>query len=275
MFAARTCAFDVEWAPCPDTARRLLKLPPQTSDAEAVAAVWARYAKEDDARPFLKLALSKVLSIAAIFRTRDKDGTVHLTLAACGVNTLDEGALIGRFLERVASGRYQLWGFNSGASDLPILRQRAIALGVPCPQFAGRPTKPWEGFDYFDTRTSDAHMDILQLLSGFNRGAAMPSLDEFCAACGLPGKLNVSGGEVADLFLQGEVQRIVEYNETDALTTHLVALRLALHAGKLNAEEYRQEINAAHALLDTQIALGKAQFVKFAAAWPKEPAFSG
>jgi 3'-5' exonuclease len=266
-FGDRTCAFDVEWGPCPDTARRLLKLPPETSDADAARAVWRHYAKEGEEQPFLKLALSKVLSIGAILRERTPEGAIRLTLSGRGVDEMDEGELIRRFLEHVAGKQYQLWGFNSSAADLPILRQRAIALGVACPRFAARPAKPWLGMDYFDTRTSDAHMDILQLLAGFNRGAAMPSLDEFCAACGLPGKLDVDGGQVGELFLQGEIRCIVEYNEIDALITHLLALRLALHAGKLAGEQYAAEIQAVRDLVQTQIDLGKAQFIQFAAAW--------
>lgn len=282
LFSERTCAFDVEWAPCPDTARRFLKLPATTPDVEAVEAIWAHYAQKqantgsnntgnntgnNTARPFIKLALSKVVSIAAVLRERAAGGSIRLTLSAYGVDELDEGELIRRFLEHVAANQYQLWGFNSAGSDLPILRQRAIALGVPCPRFAARPAKPWLGMDYFDTRTSDAHMDIMQLLANFQRGAATPSLDEFCAACGVPGKLDVDGAQVADLFLQGNIRRIVEYNETDALTTHLIALRLALHAGKLSPPEFDAEIDAARQLLQEQIDLGKEQFVKFRDAW--------
>jgi hypothetical protein len=40
---------------------------------------------------------------------------------------------------------------------------------------------------------------------------------------------------VADLYLDGKVREIVAYNETDAVTTHLVMLRVALQAGKLTA----------------------------------------
>lgn len=266
-FADRTCAFDVEWAPCPDTARRLLGLDPETTDAEAVEAVWRHYARPQEERPFLKLALSKVVSIAAVLREREKDGNIRLQLIAQGVDEMDEGMMIGRFLEHVAVKKYQLWGFNSTAADLPILRQRAIALGIPCPHFAARPTKPWLGMDYFDNRTADAHMDIMLLLSGYNRGAATPSLDEFCAACNLPGKLDVDGAQVGELFLAGKIRQIVEYNETDALTTHLIALRMALHAGKLSPPEHAQEIAAARELVQAQVAQGKDQFIKFQQAW--------
>ena len=68
-FSANTCAFDCEWTPCADTARRLLNLPAACTEREAFDAVWRAYAKEDGERPFLKLCLSKVVTIAAVFRT--------------------------------------------------------------------------------------------------------------------------------------------------------------------------------------------------------------
>ena len=158
-----TCAFDCEWVPCPTTARRLLALPPDTDDRAAMEAVWACYRGADDApesRPFLKLVLSQVVSIAVVMRDVDTDGTVHLKLGARSVAMCPEGELIQRFLEKVAADHYQLWGYNSSTADLPILVQRAIALGVPCPTFSKRPKKPWEGYDYHDGRNSDAHLVI-------------------------------------------------------------------------------------------------------------------
>ncbi len=85
---------------------------------------------EDDpaVKPFLKLVLSKVVSVAAVFRTVD-DGTIHLFLRAHGVDEMGEGEMIGRFLEGVADEGFQLWGYNSANADLPILVQRAIVLG--------------------------------------------------------------------------------------------------------------------------------------------------
>ena len=68
-------------------------------------------------------------------------------------------------------------------ADVPILKQCAIALGVPCPEFNKRPDKPWNGYDYHDARNSDAHMDILDIIGGYS-GAAKPSLNDL--ACGDP-----------------------------------------------------------------------------------------
>src|SRR5690606_19682823 len=98
-----------------------------------------------------------------------------------------EAELIQRFLEKVAADHYQLWRYNSSTADLPILVQRAIALGVSCPAFSKRPAKPWEGYDYHDGRSSDAHMDILQTVGSHGSGTSKPKLHEFAVACGFPG----------------------------------------------------------------------------------------
>ena len=275
-FSDRTCAFDCEWVPCTDTARRLLNLPRECSDRAAMEAIWKFYSEKDalrygkepkpEERPFLKYILSKVVTIAAVVRSVDKAGAIHLELYSRRVDQSGEGPLIAGFLERVAKSQWQLWGFNSAGADVPLLKQRAIALGVPCPLFSRRPNKPWEGMDYHDARNSDAHMDILDILGGFS-GAAKPSLNELAVACGIPGKLDVAGDDVAEMYLEGRIGDIAEYNETDAVTTHLVMLRIGLHTGFLTPQAYQHEVDAAQALVREQIAIGKVPFAKFLQVW--------
>lgn len=267
-FADHTCAFDAEWSPCPATARRLLGLAADASDRAATEAAWAHYRREDGPeRPFLKLMLCRVASIAAVLRHRQPGGPPRLRLYSRGLHTTDEAALIRDFLEMLPVQKFQLWGFNSSGADLPMLKQRAVALAAPCPAFSRRPDKPWEGYDYHDGRSSEAHVDILALLAGYNGGMARFSLAEMAAACGLPGKLDVTGDDVAELALSGEYAKIVEYNETDALTTHLLMLRVALHTGHLAPDEHAAEVAAARRLAEEEAAKGKQQFAKFLAAW--------
>jgi predicted PolB exonuclease-like 3'-5' exonuclease len=120
--------------------------------------------------------------------------------------------------------------------------------------------------DYHDARNSDAHMDILDILGGFS-GAARPSLNELAVACGFPGKLDVSGADVPERYLEGRLDEILEYNETDAVTTHLAMLRLGFVTAHLSQKSYRRELDAVSHLVDTQIDAGKQQFVKFREAW--------
>ena len=211
-----------------------------------------------------KLALSQVVSIAVVMRQVDAAGAVHLNL---GVRTLahsPEGNLIQRFLEKVAAEHYQLWGYNSTSADLPILLQRAIALAVLCPTFSKRAGR--NGWDYHN-KWSDAHMDILEIIGGYGSSAKKPKLGEFAVACGFSGKLDVDGAEMADLYLAGHLDEIAEYNETDAVTTHLLMLRVGLHTGLLPPDRYTTEIEAVEQLVAEQAAKGKAQFEKFASAW--------
>lgn len=268
-FSPTTCAFDCEWVPCPATARRLLNLTADCSDREATEAVWHAYAKEDGERPFLKLVLCKVVTISAVFRAATPEGHIVLELFTADCDEHGEAHLITSFLERVAGGGLQLWGFNSASADLPILKQRAIALDAPLPKFSKRPPKPWEGMDYHDARNSDAHIDILEQIGAFGGGAAKPKLHELAVACGLPGKLDVAGDEVAEMYLGGRIAAIREYNETDAVTTHLLMLRLAHVAGFLSTDSYRCELLAVERLVKEQIARGKVQFEKFWENWQR------
>ena len=266
-FSPATCAFDCEWVPCPITARRLLNLPAGCSDREASEAVWRAYAKEDGERPFLKLVLCKVVTISAVFRAATPESHIVLELFTGDCDEHGEAHLITSFLERVAGGGLQLWGFNSASADLPILKQRAIALDAPLPKFSRRPPKPWEGMDYHDARNSDAHIDILEQIGAFGGGAAKPKLHELAVACGLPGKLDVAGDNVAEMYLAGRIAEIREYNETDAVTTHLLMLRLAHVAGFLSDDSYHCELLAVEKLLQEQIGKGKTQFEKFRKNW--------
>ena len=61
-------------------------------------------------------------------------------------------------------------------------------------------------------------------------GKSSPSLNEMAAVCGIPGKLGISGKEVAQLWMEGRLLEIVAYNECDALTTYLIWLRIAFLA---------------------------------------------
>ena len=148
-----------------------------------------------------------------------------------------EADIVARFLDGVGKQKPQLVGYNSESADLRILLQRALVCGVRAADFARRPEKPWEGVDYF--AGGDWHVDLMTVIGG--RGRGRPSLHEVAAASGIPGKFATEGGEVADLWMGGQLASIINYNERDALTTYLVWLRLAHFGGFFSPAEYLQE----------------------------------
>ncbi len=262
-------AFDLEWVPDLASGRRAYDLPPDMPDDEAYAAMWARAgATAEEPRPYLKTMLCRVVSVAVIIR-KVQNGHVSLTLFSLPADDpMPEHELIGRFLRGLGEGnpKPQIVGFNSRESDLPILIQRGMAQGVSAAAFCHRPEKPWDGYDYFN-KNSEGHIDLKEVVGGWGKGT--PSLHEFACACGIPGKVDTSGDNVIDLWLAGDVRRIVEYNEFDALTTYLLWLRAAYFAGHFTDKEHAAEVERVRDLLRKRIADGQKHFERYLARWER------
>lgn len=268
----RVWAFDCEWVPDPLAGRILYGLPESTPPADVMRRMWEEGgADEEDPTPYLKTAVCRVVSIAAVQRLEQR-GEVSLVLMSLPRDPGDEAqtresSVIGSFLQAVGERLPQLVGYNSFNADMKILIQRGVILGLRAATFCRRPDKPWEGVDYF-ARHSEDHVDLKDVWSGF--GKASPSLHEMAVQSGIPGKLDIDGEAVARLWLEGNLRRIVEYNECDALTTYLVWLRLAHFAGKFDDEGYEREQARLRTLLETEkVKPGREHLGAFLAEWDR------
>ncbi|MGE3541968.1 MAG: 3'-5' exonuclease [Candidatus Tectimicrobiota bacterium] len=245
-------AFDAEWVPDPVAGRLLYHLPETMPDWDVVQEMWRQQgATAADPRPYLKLLLCRIVSIATVIRRVLPDQSVRVQLVSLPhevehAEARDEAALLSRFLTALGQRKPQLVGFNSQAADLKIFLQRGIVHGLSMPEFCRRPAKPWEGVDYF-ARTNDWHIDLLDVISGW--GPSVPSLHQLALLSGIPGKMGLNGDDVAELWRDGELQRILQYNECDALTTYLLWLRMAHFAGFFTTEAYGEEQERVRALL--------------------------
>jgi predicted PolB exonuclease-like 3'-5' exonuclease len=270
--------FDLEWVPDAAGSRRLFDLPPETTELEAMQRLWEacpQYDAEKNPHPFLKYMFSRVVSIAFLSRKRVfRDGEQvpefalnSLPKLPVEVTDVDEAAIIERFLYFVGERCPQLVGYNSADSDLQVLIQRGLINEVAAPAFCRRPNKPWEGLDYFDGRNSEAHLDLAKRFSG---GAMMPRLDEIAKLCGYPGKIDVKGDQVTDLWLAGEVTKIVEYNQIDVLNTYLVWLRVVYFSGQILEEDYVSEQDYFRTFLEAEAQKEEKAFIsEFLAKWPE------
>lgn len=254
--------FDLEWVPDAAGAIRLFDLPPETTEIEAIEKLWQEtsgYDAEKMPRPFVKYLFSRVVSIAFLSRrVVHVDGERHIEFALNSLpklpftdTTVDEAEIIGKFLHFVGVRNPQLVGYNSSESDLQVLIQRGMVNEIRAEMFNARPNKPWEGRDYFDSRNSEAHLD---LMAKFSRGAMSPKLNDLARLCGFPGKIDASGDQVVDMWLAGEIAKIVEYNQIDTLNTYLIWLRMVNFAGKLSEEEYFTEQEDFRTFLETEAA---------------------
>ena len=177
----RVWAFDAEWIPDPVAGRTLYKLSTDTPDREVMEQMWKKGgATEEDPMPYLKTVLCRIVSMSAVERV-SKDGSTKLHLLTLPRDShdpdqTDERNIVGTFLTKIGDFSPQLVGFNSASADLKAFIQRAIVLGLQAKKFCTRPNKPWEGEDYFDSRNSEASVDLKDVIGGW--GKATPSLNE-------------------------------------------------------------------------------------------------
>lgn len=277
-------SFDVEWIPDPKSAEILHDLPPATGPgveaAHSFEALWASARKEGDApdlQPYLKTILCRIVSLAGILREQAPGGKPSLKLISLPLDPSDslksdEKTILTSFMKSVGRRKPQLVGYNSAQSDVPILVQRAIVHGLPGFGFSDRPAKPWEGVDYFDARNSDYNLDLADAMGQFRD---RPTLHQAATLSGIPGKLDVSGASVSQMWLDGKLAEIVEYNECDAFTTHLLWARIAHFSGLLSSEQYQAEQKLVRDLLEYEISQNRTHLQRFIEEWDRLLSLTG
>lgn len=140
-----------------------------------------------------------------------------VSLRARTTEEMAEAEMLRR-LEALFRAQPVLVGFNTSGFDLPVLRYRALALGVAMPALLGP-----EGKDY-SYRYGTAHIDLCERLSGY-RATTPPSLAEACALLRIPVKAGMSGWEVEPAMAEGRGAEVARYCETDVAATYLLWLR--------------------------------------------------
>ncbi len=268
----RVWAFDAEWIPDPVAGRLLYDLPEETSDLDVLERMWEEGgATDEDPTPYLKTVVCRMVSVAAVERSASGDkAMLHLLSLPRDVNDpeqISERNIVSTFLDKIGQYKPQLVGFNSASADLKAFIQRAVVLGIQAAGFCSRPNKPWEGDDYFDSRNSEASVDIRDVVGGW--GKATPSLNEIATLSGIPGKIDVDGEKVAFLWLDGKLDEIVAYNEFDALTTYLVWLRVAHFGGHFTDHQYEAEQQLLRELISSEIENGKIHLNKYLQEWDR------
>jgi len=113
-------------------------------------------------------------------------------------------------------------GHNVANFDIRFIWQRAMVLGIKMPSWFPKDAKPW-GDDVFDTMTAWA-------------GAkGMIGMDDLCAALGIPGKGDVDGSMVGQMFADGRHQDIADYCKGDVERTRLIHRKMMIAYGALAA----------------------------------------
>ncbi|PZW45044.1 hypothetical protein C8P66_11259 [Humitalea rosea] len=239
----RLCVFDFETVPDLAAARRLLDPAGALDDAALREALDARYARAGAApgSAFVKAPLHRVVCIGLLMVERDDpEGPFRpARFSVRHTGDMPEAELLRRFIAGLRE-RPVLVGFNTRGFDLPVLRWRCMALGLPAPAvFQG---------DHYTRRYSPRHLDLCDLLADFG-ASPRPSLAEAAAVVGASAKPEgMDGLQVEGRVAAGDWAGIAAYCGSDVLALYRVFLAWAVACGGLSAADAETSAELLHDL---------------------------
>jgi predicted PolB exonuclease-like 3'-5' exonuclease len=130
--------------------------------------------------------------------------------------------------------RPTLVSFNGRTFDIPLLELAAFRYGVSVPGWFNLSAKSFE--QYRNRYNLDAHVDLQEILTNFGSTRFTGGLNLAATVLGKPGKMDVQGHMVQDLFDQGKVAEINQYCRCDLLDTYFVFLRTRVLVGELTLD---------------------------------------
>lgn len=138
-------------------------------------------------------------------------------------------------------GHPTLVSFNGRTFDLPLMELAAFNFGVQAPTWFDEHGRSFE--QPRNRYNSAAHLDLQDLLVNYGASRFTGGLNLAATLLGKPGKMNVQGHMVQDMYDEGRLAEINDYCRCDVLDTYFVFLRSRVITGRLSLER-EQEIVA-------------------------------
>ena len=229
--------FDIESIPDVAGLRLLRGAAPELSDQE-VHAAWLKERKDAGQSDFMPLHLQRILVISCVFRNAE-GLRVHSFVDR---DNASEGKVIQTFFNALEKHVPQLVSWNGGGFDLPVLHYRGLRHGATAGKYwdMGEDDREFKWNNYI-SRYHMRHLDLMDLLAMYQPRASAP-LDAMARLCGFPGKLGMDGSQVYSAFLDGKLEDIRRYCETDVMNTYLLYCRFQKMRCGFTEAEYDQEI---------------------------------
>ena len=134
--------------------------------------------------------------------------------------------------------RPTLVSFNGRSFDLPLLELAAFRYGLSLPGWFDLGAKTYE--QPRNRYNTAAHLDLHDVLTNFGASRFHGGLNLAANLLGKPGKMEVQGHMVQDLYNAGKLDEINSYCRCDVLDTYFVFLRTSVLLGQLTREAEQQ-----------------------------------
>jgi predicted PolB exonuclease-like 3'-5' exonuclease len=186
---------------------------------------------------FLPLPYHRLVALSAVIA--DEFGN-FIKVGDFGEGSDKEVDIIAHFFRFIEDKNPKLVSFNGRGFDIPMLLIRAMKYNLSIPAYFDQNNpiigkSKWE--NYRQRYAEHFHTDLLDSLGSFGAVRNL-NLDTLCTMAGIPGKYDLSGDQVFELYYQGELDKIKEYCQSDVLNTYWLYLKYELLKGTLTIEDY-------------------------------------
>lgn len=144
--------------------------------------------------------------------------------------------------------RPTLVSFNGRGFDLPILELAAFRYGLNLSTWFASAAKAFE--QPRNRYNALSHIDLCELLTNYGATRFTGGLNLAANLLGKPGKMDVQGDMVQDMFDAGRLKEINDYCRCDVLDTYFVFLRSRVLLGQLTLQEEHTIISQTKAWLE-------------------------
>lgn len=218
--------FDIEAIPDGELVKKVRYPGESLTPEEAIAKAQAEErAKSPTGSDFLPPTMQKPISICVL-----RVGSDYLPRS---LGILDEapgekGALIAKFWQALKYYKNaSLVTFNGRGYDVPLLELGAFAHGISARNH----------FENSRKRYITYHIDLMDWFSNFRAFNLVGGLNLLAKKLGLPGKFDLTGDKVYELYQAGRQHDINEYCVCDTLDTYFIFLRSRVMLGEITLEQ--------------------------------------
>jgi hypothetical protein len=134
--------------------------------------------------------------------------------------------------------RPTLVSFNGRGFDVPLMELAAFRYGISLPGWFQSTMKASD--QYRNRYNTSAHLDLCELLTNFGGTRFTGGLNLIANVLGKPGKMDVQGDMVQDMYEAGKLAEINDYCRCDVLDTYFVFLRTRVLVGQMTLESEHQ-----------------------------------
>ncbi|GIW98671.1 MAG: hypothetical protein KatS3mg111_2004 [Pirellulaceae bacterium] len=140
--------------------------------------------------------------------------------------------------------------FNGRTFDLPLMEHAAYRYGIAVPKWFNLQGRSFE--QCRNRYNLSAHIDLQEILTNFGATWFRGGLNLAASILGKPGKMDIQGDMVYDLYQQGRLEEISEYCRCDVLDSYFVFLRTMVLTGELTLEREQHLVAEAKNMLTAQ-----------------------